>query len=276
MAPDRQSFRELPPDRRLARVISCTWVQQVAGDAATYIHRAVAHASVELIWRVGSPPALRGPRTGPLIEVLAPGTTQVGVRFRPAAGQVLGMPASELADLTVECEAVWGSTAGLEERLAATPRWEAALGVLQDLVVARLGPGSPLDPLVESAVERMPWHAGDVSALTSSLHISERQFRRRCQDAVGLPPKMLHRVQRFQGFLALAQVALAQRRPAGEEGLARLAAELGYADQAHLTRESRRLSGLAPRVFLDDLEHRCGGDHEHAISLAPLLGARRL
>ena len=53
---------------------------------------------------------------------------------------------------------------------------------------------------------------------------------------MGYGPKTLDRVLRFQRFL----------RRAGEGDLARTAAELGYADQAHLTRECVRLSGVTP------------------------------
>jgi methylphosphotriester-DNA--protein-cysteine methyltransferase len=60
-----------------------------------------------------------------------------------------------------------------------------------------------LDVLVREAVHRlMPGGTDDVSSLTSSLSISERQLRRRCQAATGLGPKELQRMLRFQGFLA--------------------------------------------------------------------------
>jgi AraC-like DNA-binding protein len=78
-----------------------------------------------------------------------------------------------------------------------------------------------------------------VSAL--DLGVSERQLRRRFEDAVGYGPKTLARVLRFQRFLALA---------AGGGDLARLALSAGYADQAHLTRECRRLAGRTPVALL--------------------------
>jgi AraC-like DNA-binding protein len=70
-----------------------------------------------------------------------------------------------------------------------------------------------------------------------ALGLSERQLRRRFVDAVGYGPKTLARILRFQRFLALA---------GSGEDLARLALAAGYADQAHLTRETRRLAGRTP------------------------------
>ena len=66
--------------------------------------------------------------------------------------------------------------------------------------------------------------------LGAALGVSERQLRRRFADAVGYGPKTLARVLRFQRFLALG------RRPAATWRAWRCGA--GYADQAHLTRET--------------------------------------
>jgi methylphosphotriester-DNA--protein-cysteine methyltransferase len=52
---------------------------------------------------------------------------------------------------------------------------------------------------------------------------------------------MLARVLRFRRFVS--------RIDAGATDLAGLAAETGYADQAHLTRESRQLAGLTPAAL---------------------------
>jgi hypothetical protein len=72
---------------------------------------------------------------------------------------------------------------------------------------------------------------------------------------------------RFQGFLALAHGR--QGRPAE---LARLAAEAGYADQSHLTRECVRLSALSPAALLrESLEDCRTAGHDHAVSYAPSL-----
>ncbi|HET8728754.1 MAG TPA: helix-turn-helix domain-containing protein, partial [Alphaproteobacteria bacterium] len=82
-----------------------------------------------------------------------------------------------------------------------------------------------------------------LSTVRNRLGISERGLRRRCHDAFGYGPKTLDRILRFQRFLRLA------RHP-GEARLSILAHEAGYADQAHLAREVRRLSGLSPSMVL--------------------------
>jgi transcriptional regulator GlxA family with amidase domain len=83
-----------------------------------------------------------------------------------------------------------------------------------------------------------------VREIGDSLGVSERQLLRRFRAAVGYGPKMLARVLRFQRF------ATAGWGASEETTLARLAADAGYADQAHLARDCRQLAGVAPGVVL--------------------------
>ena len=76
------------------------------------------------------------------------------------------------------------------------------------------------------------------------IGLSPRQFRRRCEAAVGYGPKMLQRVLRFRRFVSLADKAGASA------DLAQAAVDAGYADQPHLTRETVRLAGLPPAALI--------------------------
>jgi AraC-like DNA-binding protein len=270
---NHQTYRERRPAPELAGRLSCVWVQEVGRDAEPYAHRTVPNGGVEISCQVGSLPRLIGPQTGPTTEVLAPRTTVVGVRFRPgAAPSVLGMPATELVDLAVGTDEIWGDAAiALGERIAASASPQEAAAMLEREVFARaIAAEAEPDPIATEAVRHLlPWRVSEVTSLTESLYISERQLRRRCLAAIGLAPKALQRMLRFQGFLALA----GQREHPSAE-LALLAAEAGYADQSHLTRESIRLAGLTPRALLLESEANCGPAHDHTASYAPLLRSR--
>jgi len=273
---DRQSFVERAPAPALAGIAASVWVQQIAHDARPYTHRNTPNGGVEVVCAVGGVPRVIGPRTRPLVDVLAPGTTVVGVRFHPSqASSLLGVPASELVDLVVDPEALWGrSAAALGETVDAAAAPESALAALEEHLALRIMGGSTPDPLVAEMVRQLRWGTGDVGSIRSRLYISERQLRRRCLSEVGLSPKALHRALRFQRFLAMAQHAIAHGRAPTEIGLAMLAAEAGYADQPHLSRECLRLTGLSPRAFLGEIERRCGPGHDHAAWVVPLLRSR--
>jgi AraC-like DNA-binding protein len=266
-----QTYRERPPGPALARHVSCVWVQRVSPAAAPYTHRTIPNGAVEVLCELGSVPLLIGPRTAATEEVLAPGATVVGVRFRPgAAPAAIGIPASEIVDLDVGSDELWGDDGvALGEQLSQTASPDAAAAVLERAILRRLAGDPGLDPLVMQAVRRLlPDRSPEVGSLSSSLHISERQLRRRCLAAIGLAPKVVQRMLRFQRFLALAHAQGLTRAD-----IAGLAAAAGYADQPHLTRESMRLSGRSPRALLAEAEEQCRGMHDHAASFGPLLRA---
>lgn len=269
-----QRYRERPPAPALRALVASVWVQRIGRDAAPHTHRRVPSGAVEVACRIGAAPRVIGPLTEPLVEVVEPGAVVIGMRFVPGGfAAVAGQPVSEVVGHAVGAEALWGpEAAALGDAIAAAPSPTAALIALQRFVFDRIA-DSP-DALVSAAVrDLMPWRAAEVTSLSAKLHLSETQLRRRFRAAVGHSPKTLHRMLRFQGFLALAQRAIAQGRGPADDGLALLALRSGYADQPHLTRECVRLTGVPPRVFLAQTRRTCASGHDHSASLAPLLPA---
>jgi len=107
-------------------------------------------------------------------------------------------------------------------------------------------PPRPADPLVANLIRLIEQHgATPLHELTRTIDISERQLRRRFSRAVGYGIKTFQRITRLQRLRALAVSPL---RPALR--LSRLAYELGYADQAHMTREIGALAGISPAALL--------------------------
>jgi AraC-like DNA-binding protein len=198
---------------------------------------------VELVWS-GRGLFVRGADTRAHAVDAFPERTFVGVRFRPgAAADVLGLHGVELADARVGVSEVWGRAEmeRIESRLRECTSPAQAAALLEDAVAARVR-GAP-DSAVGAVVTMLLHERTPVRALAGRLGLSERQLRRRCTDALGYGPKTLDRILRFQRFRALAT----RRR---DVGLAQLAAVAGYADQAHLTRECRRLAGESPGALL--------------------------
>ncbi len=208
-------YRELQTTHPL---VACLWTHEGAISA----RRILPDACVDIVW-TGHRLIVAGPAMRAVMATTS--GAALGVRFRVgAAGAALGLPASELLDRSVPLADVWGAEgAEIEERVGTDP----TLTALSRVVGARLGDAP--DRLVRTV------------ATGGAPDIGPRQLRRRFADAVGYGPKTLQRILRFQRFLALAE----QR-----QDLARLALDAGYADQAHLTRECRRLSGLPPAALL--------------------------
>jgi AraC-like DNA-binding protein len=137
---------------------------------------------------------------------------------------------------------LWGRAgAELRERIGDAAGGRLRRRLLEQALLARLRGAREPDPLVLAATRSLGRPGIRVGALSRALATSERRLRRRFETDVGYGPKTLDRVLRLQRFLSIAPTIAR-----GRLGLARVAAELGYADQAHLTREAVRLAGLTP------------------------------
>lgn len=180
-----------------------------------------------------------------------PGPQLAGIRFLPGvAAQILGTPVSLMVDRCVPLSDCWPQDASrsLAERLEAARCDAQIIAALEEATLRRASP-SP-DPAVHLTVReiqrRVALGMSCAGEAGWSLPISGRQLRRRFVAAVGYGPKRFERVMRFQHFLRLAS-AFGKGR-----GLATLAAEAGYADQAHLCRECASLAGSSPRMLMRD------------------------
>ena len=221
--------------------MACTWERSGPANGPVEA-RVLPDACADLVWTSSDGLIVAGPDTGPVLHRLTGEFRAVGLRMRPGtAGAVLGLPLNELRDLRVPLEAVWGGEAErLADALEAAPGPDQRRALLERAVAPMVASAQP-DPLVSQAVPLLGRHGSRVADVCRALAVSERQLRRRFDRAIGYGPKTLHRVLRFRGFLEHVR----EGTP-GSDGLAALAAGLGYADQPHLTRECRALAGLTP------------------------------
>lgn len=172
-------------------------------------------------------------------EGLQYGLTPLGTRV------LLGVPAGELRGSVVDLTAVVGSSGlRLVDRLRATADWSERFRLLDGALLERLsrtrwGAGPGVQPEVAEAWRVILATQGTVPVASVAAHVGwgRRHLAERFRAATGLTPKEAARVARFER----AQRLLRSRRLP----LADLAVECGYADQPHLAREWRALSGAS-------------------------------
>lgn len=232
-------FRERPVAPALRDVFACVWTHRMPETAAPPVI-VTPDGTIDLQWIDG---VLRvaGPDKEPQTEIIPAGTTIFGLRFHPGAARAwLGLSMSDITSRRIGLETLWGARGRhLSERIRDTEDVERALmehrsknrshdpvmGAAFALIAQGPPPGVPL----------VPW-------LGRALHMSERSLRRRFDENFGYGPKTLDRILRYQRFRRL-------RRASPGMPTALLALDAGYADQAHLVRESRRLTNLTPRAL---------------------------
>lgn len=243
-------YVERPPADALRTGVRCVWRNRLRPTGRPLL--VVPDGCTDLLW-TGEALLVAGPDTGPVIESVAPGATVVGVRFRPgAARRWLDVPAAAIANRRLPLAELWGNSADrLAAQLSGARTWHDAAAVFEQFLTTRIrhdaGPDLVEEALRRAIVERLAGGEVRVRDLAAGLGTSARTVRRRCHEVFGYGPKTVSRILRFQRFLAHAQ------RP-DRAPLAVLAHRCGYADQAHLTRDVRRLSGLTPAMVVAQLD----------------------
>lgn len=240
-------YREIHPSSALAPYVDTFWAWQDGDDDA---HRVLPDGCVDVIFSLHhgretdtSRLIAVGAMTRHLVYSRHGVSLLLGVRFRPGrATSFLGCPAAEITDLSPTLEELWGAGAmTLHEQLLEAPSLDERLRVLESALVRRRR--SEPDPLAAAAVDGLRQRPAAVATLAADLGISPRQLRRRFQAAVGLGPKRFSEIVRFQS-------ALAAMLSHEADGWADLALATGYYDQAHMSNDFRRWTGLAPGRYL--------------------------
>ena len=188
--------------------------------------RILPDGCLDLIWQDGTV-YVAGPDTTAQVGRSTPGSRHAALRFGAGTGPgVLGVPAAELVDRRVPLEALWPAAA--VRAVAESDDPVAALIA----AAARRWPGTDRAMVALAAAARTGMPVGVVA---ERCGLSARQLQRRSNTAFGYGPKTLHRILRLQRAVALARAG----RP-----FAAVAADAGYADQAHLARDVRALAGV--------------------------------
>jgi AraC-like DNA-binding protein len=176
-------------------------------------------------------------------------TRMVAVEFYPwGAIRLLGPLAASGAGAEHPCfvpDRVSPLFALRMERLLAARRQDEALQLLEEWLLTRAAEvGIEETPAVAAAVRLFEARGqSTVLAAAESVGLSVRQLERQFQVQVGMPPKMLARLSRFEA----AHRHIFEAR---ELSFTRLAHDLGYADQAHFTREFRVFAARSPSRFV--------------------------
>ncbi|MGN9778454.1 helix-turn-helix domain-containing protein [Micromonospora sp. H33] len=200
--------------------------------------RVLPDGCVDLLWSSRAGLLVAGPDRTAFVSAGEAGERWVGLRLPPGAGPaVLGVPAVDLRDRRVPLAALWGDRAAARLAVRAA---DSPARALVEVAAARLRETDGPDPLAARVTAALGAGA-PVGAVAAAAGLDPRALHRRSRHLFGYGPKTLARILRLQRALALARAGTP---------LAEVAARAGYADQAHLTRDTRDLAGVPPTALL--------------------------
>jgi AraC-like DNA-binding protein len=259
-------YREHPVPETLRRHIACVW--RLTDDAPAGTPQTIyPDGRCELLVHLAPPPECWDMETGWLrqaptlfaaqrLTAVRLRVTQpldcLGLRLRPAAsglvaGASLGAHRDRIVDLA-------GIDRAFSRNLRAAMR-EFAQGNAERLwqLLARACARHELDARMELAAARLESSAGKIRIETAAraAGMSMRGFQIRFRQSVGTTPKEFARLMRLQATLHALD---------GDTRLSDLAADTGFSDQAHATRELQRVTGLTPARLRAELRRDREGD----------------
>jgi AraC-like DNA-binding protein len=171
------------------------------------------------------------------------GASYVGLRFANGVGPaMLGVSADDVLDQAPALGEVWSDAAArtLTDRVAADPVAELRTWATRRRTACEVDPFG-------AAVFGMASAGVSVAGMADRLGLGARQLHRRCLPLFGYGPRRLARVLRVGQAIDKARAGVS---------LADVAADCGYADQAHLSREVRDLAGTTATSLLRELSAR--------------------
>ncbi|MGI8458539.1 MAG: DUF6597 domain-containing transcriptional factor [Propionibacteriaceae bacterium] len=252
-------LRRWAPPADLTWCVSNFWVtvwELPEGRAVTA--RVLPHAAVNLTLESGDR-VVTGVPSGVFSRTLRGSDRAFGVKFAPGAFRLLtavpigslsgaGQPAAGVLDGADGLRATLVQAVDDDERMAATVQWlrasgarcDATLQLVQNAHTALVG-----DPTVRR-----------VHQVADRLEVSPRTLQRMFADYLGVSPGWVLRRGRPP---AVAERVLQLAAGRADLGYADVAAEFGYADQAHFTHEFRRVLGAAPGVWAAQLVEEHAG-----------------
>jgi AraC-like DNA-binding protein len=231
---------------------------QLRGESSAM--REVPFPGVPLIFNLGTPWEIEDPKApperrdsfvagmhaAPTIVRAAPSWACIELRLTPlGARRILGVPMHELANRTADLADLIPDADELTARVREEDSWAVRFDLVEEFLARRLADSLPPPPGVEWSWHRLRRTGGraPISELASELGWSHRRLIARFREQIGLAPKTVARVLRFDR-------AVAALGSSTSRGLAEIAFDCGYFDQAHLNRDFRELAGTTPTVFM--------------------------
>jgi AraC-like DNA-binding protein len=255
-------YREYSPTGLAAAFVQCYWTLEGAVPAGAEPERVIPDGRPELVWNLAAPFVRHVDGSAPRVQAAALLVGQIttpirlqptgsirliGARFRPEGLAPLlgGLPMAELTDADVAAEDVLARRlADFAERAHGAADAGQCVGILDAMLCDVLRSVPAADPRIAKAARIIAAARGQASmeAVAAAVCVSVRHLQRMFDTGVGLGPKRLARIARFQHLLA---------RLSSEPvpSWAAVAAGCGYADQSHLIRDFREFTGAPPGEF---------------------------
>lgn len=234
-------YQETRPSLDLRDLVACLWVRVVRLEGAPSLSPIIPDGCADIMVYDDAPPIVAGPDATTRWASLREGTVIVGIRIRPGTVRsIFGCPAGLVLNSGALLSDLAHGADGLHQRLLVTGNLLQRHALLEDWVRQAIVRNGTIDHAVVAACRLLAadpqLEIGEISRrLNWNVRTAHRQFRAAC----GYGPKHFQRIMRIQKAIRLVHTTAPAR-------LADAAHAAGYADQAHMNRDFREITGFSP------------------------------
>jgi AraC-like DNA-binding protein len=254
-------YEEIDPPGALAGHVRCLWRLRAPATGGAPPEPIVPDGCVEIVLNLADP-FVRHTGNGAShrqpLRLLAGQITRAvtiapsgradlwGIRFHPwSAAAFLKLHGTELRDRMMPLADASRSLDSALDRVVDAGTEDGRRRALFDVLAAHARSIRPADPVLPSLVARIAAQreAMSVRELARAAGLGTRRVQAMFAERVGMSPKMLMRITRFQRAMRIA-------RERADLPWSVVAVEAGYYDQPHLNHDSREIAGCAPSALV--------------------------
>jgi AraC-like DNA-binding protein len=238
-------YQESRPSIDLVATVACLWVRVVRHDGAPALLPIIPDGCADIMVYDDAPPCVAGPDATTRWASLREGTVIAGIRVRPGTVRsIFGFPAGRILNGGATLSDLAPGAGTLHQRLLLTTNLHDRHAVLEDWVRSAIARNGTVDDAVVAACRLLTADPDlEIGELSRRFNWNVRTIHRQFRAACGYGPKHFHRIMRIQKAIRVMHATA----PTSLAGAAHAA---GYADQAHMTRDFRDITGFSPRQYI--------------------------
>jgi AraC-like DNA-binding protein len=250
-------YREAEPPEEISHLAMSFWEFTVEGEkSATTIHEIFPDGCISLIYHRNEnfnlntlfiPPVAVETTKAPVFG----GDVFWAIRFLPSAcARILGQnPAEFQLEILNDSDALKHLSEGLLKKFIACASFDEAIEIFTAQIKKLNLKPADTDEKIAGVLRLIEENPGEIkiSEIARAVNLSTRQLERRFRKSSGLSPKQYVRTRRIRA----TAVALVEKTG---DNWADRAAEMGFTDQSHLTREFASITGCSPNSFAESVK----------------------
>jgi len=259
------NYQTYRPHPDLEALVKCFWTLEIPAESNAPRQRIIPDGTIEMAFILGDDikrfisethfiiqprSILIGQITEPFYIQPIGQVNTFAIRFYPFGfANFVSTPIKELSNKETPIELLFGNKLSqeLEQKIVQAKDTSERIEIMEKFLISTLNSKTTIDKLVRTTIDALVSTGGNspINSILKNDISKRRQLERSFAKQIGLSPKQLGKVIRFQAAL---KTILSNKT----DKYIQIAYETDYYDQAHFIRDFKEFTGTTPAEFLED------------------------